>query len=336
MNPREKILAIAVGGIVVVFAGGFGLKALWAKPLKEIDKKTAVLREKLDKLKAERRAYFEAEDLVKRYTQRMFADEVDQASAKSGELLTKTILQCGLPEMDFTRLPAGPRRISGANEIGWSVQGEGKLRQILDLLFLLQETPYLHRIDNLVLSPGESPADVHAGFRFLTLVLAPAPVVDLIELKPKYTLESSERLILDGIVKRDLLRPYIKRMLVPAPGTRPAQPGTPVSPGIAPGPESFKIVSLSEWMGQPEVHVRDLTNQRTMQYRIGDSLAGGVIVLVDYRPMPTPGNEGLQSFSRVILRIGSEYFAIERGKTFADKYKLAAAQLPEQLAKVVK
>ena len=225
MNPREKILAIAVGGIVVVFAGGFGLKALWTKPLKEIDKKTAVLREKLDELKAERRTYFEAEDLVKRYTQRMFADEVDQASAKSGELLTRTILQCGLPEMDFTRLPVGPRRIPGANEVGWSVQGEGKLRQVLDLLFLLQETPYLHRIDNIVVSQGESPTDVHVGFRFLTLVLAPTPVVDPIEMKAKYTLESPERLILDGIVKRDLLRPYIKRVPIPVPGSPPGQPG---------------------------------------------------------------------------------------------------------------
>jgi hypothetical protein len=43
----------------------------------------------------------------------------------------------------------------------------------------------------------------------------------------------------------------------------------------------------------------------------------------------------LKSFSRVILKIGTEYWAIERGKTLADKYRLAPEQLPEQLAKWV-
>jgi hypothetical protein len=34
--------------------------------------------------------------------------------------------------------------------------------------------------------------------------------------------------------------------------------------------------------------------------------------MVDYRPLPMPGNEGLKSFSRVILKIGADYWAVER------------------------
>ena len=49
MNQREKILAATVGSVVLLFASGFGLRALLVKPLKEIDKKTAAHREKLDK-----------------------------------------------------------------------------------------------------------------------------------------------------------------------------------------------------------------------------------------------------------------------------------------------
>jgi hypothetical protein len=33
------------------------------------------------------------------------------------------------------------------------------------------------------------------------------------------------------------------------------------------------------------------------------------------------------------LKIGNEYWAIERGKTLADKRKLSPAELPEQIAK---
>jgi hypothetical protein len=335
MNAREKILAVLVGGIVVVCAAGFGLRAIWMKPLKELDRKTSALREKLDKVRAERRAYFAAEDGVKRFAQRAFSDEIDQASAKSGEMLTKTILQSGLPESEFSRLPVGPRKLAGANEIGWSVQGEGKLQRVIDFLFLLQESPFLHRVDGLVVSPGETPGYVRVRFRYLTLVMNPAPIVDPIDLKPKYTLESPERIIYNTIITRDILRPYVKRQAVPKPGS-PTQPGTAPTPGVAPGPESFRVVSLSEWLGEPEIHVRDMTNQRTLRYRPGDSLAGGSVVMVDYRRMPMPGTIGLESYSRVIVKIGADFWAIEHGKTLAEKYKLPPNDWPEQLAKLGK
>ncbi len=60
-------------------------------------------------------------------------------------------------------------------------------------------------------------------------------------------------------------------------------------------------------------------------------LAGGKVVMVDYRPLPMPGREIIQSESRVILRFGEEYWAIERGRTLADKRKLTPADLPREL-----
>ena len=61
-------------------------------------------------------------------------------------------------------------------------------------------------------------------------------------------------------------------------------------------------------MGQPEIHVRDLIQQKTQRYKTGDVLAGGTIVCVDYRPLPMPGNELLRSDSRVIVKVGGDYF----------------------------
>ena len=335
MNRREKILAGLVGGIVGVLVLGLGLRAVLLNPLREIDKRIAGSRERLAKIQNERRTYFVAEDRMKAVALRTFADDLEQASATSGELLTKHILASGLHEDEFTRLPIGPRKLRGAQEIGWNVQGEGPLTHVVDLLFVLEESPQLHRLEGLTVTSGEVPGMVKVSLRYLTLVLDPAPDVQRKELAATHTLDSAQRHLFNGIATRDLLRPYIKRPPPPPPPVVPGTPSgtTPPQPGTPPGPETFRIVSLSEWMGQPEVHVRDLTAQKTLRYKPGEPFAGGTLACVDYRPLPMPGNALLRSDSRVIVRIGNEYWAIERGRTLAEKHKLSTEQLPAELAK---
>jgi hypothetical protein len=254
-------------------------------------------------------------------------------------MLTKLILQSGLPEADFSRTPATPRplvagKMPGAIETGWQVQGDGPLMSVINLLFLLQQSPYLHRLENLVISPGDAPGRVKVGFRFLTLVIKPAPAVEPIDLA-QVTLDSPARRVFDTIVQRDILRPYIKAPPPPpAPRSAPAARHAPVASGVAPGPESLKVVSLSQWQGQAEVHVRDLVNERTIRYKPGDVMAGGTIVLVDERPLPSQSRPGFRSDSRVILQVGAEYWAIELGRTLAEKFKLPPEQVPESLSKL--
>jgi hypothetical protein len=330
VNPREKRLVVGVGSLLGLLGLGLGLRVLFVRPLQEVDGQIAGLRAKLNKISADRRNYFMDEDKLKEVTACTFSDDVGKASAKSGEMLTRLILESGLPETDFTRLPVGPRRWPGASEIGWNVQGEGSLVQVINLLFLLQESPYLHRLENITTSPGDAAGRVRVRFRFLTLVMEPAPLATWREPGSKFNLDSPERRVLDMIVARDILRPYVKRARGPG---GPGGTGPDVAAKPLPGPESLRVVSLSEWQGLPEVHVRDLVNQRTLRYQPGDALAGGVIVMVDYRPMPFPDKPTLRSDSRVILKSGPDYWAIERGRTLADKYKLPPELLPETLSK---
>jgi hypothetical protein len=335
MNKREKILVTIVGSIVAVFVIGFGVRAALIKPLKEIDKRIKASQEKVNKIANEKRQFFATEDRMKQVALRTFGDTIDQASATSGEILTKRILESGLDDMEFTRTPASPRKLKGASEIGWIIQGEGALSNIVNLMFLLENSAYLHRLENYSITTGDAVGRVRVRFRYLTLVMDPSPEVQRKPLASKFTLEAAERRIYDDLIARDILRPYIKR---PAPPPQP--PTTPGSPGgtpapTAPGPENFKIVSLSEWNGEPEVHVLDASAKRTKRYKTGDELAGGKIVGVDYREMPMPDSFAL-SESRVIVQIGSEFWAIERGKTLAEKHKLEAAQLPRELANAVK
>lgn len=335
MNKREKLLVAIVGSLLAVLLVGFGVRAALIKPLKEIDSRIKASQEKVNKIANEKRQFFATEERMKQIALKTFGDTIDQASATSGEILTKRILESGLDDMEFTRTPASPRKLKGANEIGWIIQGEGALSNIVNLLFLLENSPYVHRVENVSVTTGDAVGRVRARFRYLTLVMDPSPDVKRVALAQKYTLESAERHAYDDLIARDILRPYIKRPAPPPqPRPTPGNPGGTPTPG-APGPESFKVVSLSEWNGEPEVHVLDTSAQKTRRFKTGDELAGGKIVCFDYREMPMPDSFAL-SESRVIVQIGSEFFAIERGRTLAEKRKLQPEQLPRDLANTVK
>ncbi|MBN2508404.1 MAG: hypothetical protein JXQ71_17130 [Verrucomicrobia bacterium] len=329
MKRRDKLLLFAIAGLAAVFVLGYTLKTALAKPLKAADQRNAALRSKLAKLNEERRAYFAAEDLVKQHARRCFADTVDEASARSGEMITKLILESGLREADFTRLPHGPRAIvpKGDQEIGWIIQGQGPLANVVNLLFLLQHSPQLHRIDTPAITPGDKPGFANVRLKYLTLVVSPAPDVQPQPLPPA-SLDSPQHKSYHPILARDIFRPYVKRPPPPPEPARAPPPAQVVSAPAEPGPETFRIVSLSEWNGRPEIHVMNLNAKRTATYKAGDTLADGVVVMVDYRALPMPGKPGLMSFSRVILKIGSEFWAIERGQTLAEKYKLTPNQVP--------
>jgi hypothetical protein len=49
---------------------------------------------------------------------------------------------------------------------------------------------------------------------------------------------------------------------------------------------------------------------------------------VDYRPLPSPRNPLLLSHSRVILKIGEEFWAVERGQSLAERRKLEPQEWP--------
>lgn len=336
MKDRKSLLLTILGGAVALLVLGMFVKmAVWDR-LQKARTSIASARATLAKLRDEQRAYLAADEKLKALAKTVIADTVEQASAKSGEMLNKIILQSGLRELEFSRTPFGPRKLRGAQEIGWSLQGEGGLSDVVDLLFLLQESPYLHRLESVTITPGDLPGQVRVSLRYLTLVFEPMPPVPLAELEPRFSLYSPERKAFDELQSRDILRPYIKAQPTPPPGARPGGPksAAPPPPAAPPGPESFKVVSLSEWAGRPEIHVLDQSTMKTVRYKAGDSLAGGLVTMVDYRPMPKPGNEALLSYSRVILKIGTEYWAVERGQTLADKYRLKLEQLPENLPKL--
>ena len=191
------------------------------------------------------------------------------------------------------------------------------------------------RVHSITMLPVDISEEVRIDFQFLSLVVGPTKLAKQSQLKTREVeakdLDEENRSLFAAITKRAFFLPYQKK---PAPP--PAPPPSPKSELPSPpppGPETYKIVSLSEWKGQPEIMVFDSNLNKTASYKPGDDLAGGKIVMIDYRRMPFPKKPELLSQSRVILSIGEEYWAIERGNTLADMYKLERRQLPANIAK---
>lgn len=334
MNKRTRTLAWLALGVAGAWIVGLGLRGFIAAPLKAIDGQITQLRGKLKSAQQERTSFIQAQDFLNGVPARTFGSTPDTAAAEVMALLTRQILEAGLREADFTRIPVGERRLTGAVEIGWIVQGDGPLDRIVDLLFLLDQDPRLHRLESLALSAGGEPGRVRVRFRFLTLLLRPPPAGAVRGTVEFARLDAPERALYVPITRRDLLRPYVPRA--------PAETGGPVPPPAPsegePGPtdpylnlRDLKVVSLSTWAGQPEVHLRDAAAGQARVVRPGDDLAGVQIVTVDYRAHPRPDKPGLMSYSRVILRQNGTYYAVECGQTLGERRPIEPADLPVDL-----
>jgi hypothetical protein len=187
-------------------------------------------------------------------------------------------------------------------------------------------------VENITMLPVDGGAEVRIDFQFLSLVVGPTKYAQKESLKTSAvkseTLGSEDRALFAAITQRAFFLPYQQK-----PSPPPVPEVVPPSTPPPPGPETYKIVSLSEWKGQQEIMVLDTNQNKTAIYKPGDELAGGKIVMIDYRKIPFPKKPILLSLSRVILTIGEDYWAIELGNTLADIHKLAPGQLPEHLGK---
>jgi len=160
-------------------------------------------------------------------------------------------------------------------------------------------------------------------------------VTDQVSTIAPVKLDTEARKLYEPIAVRDLMRPYIRRPAAPPPSpvaSAPRQSPGPPTPAPSPSsPSSFRVVGLPDWTDDQEVLVTDSVSRQIRSYKAGDTLGGGVIAGIDYRPMPSKANPKLLSPSRVILKVGPDYFAVELGENLADKRRLPEGMLPEHI-----
>jgi hypothetical protein len=273
-------------------------------------------------------------------------DERDAAAAMM-ELLTGAMAPSGLTGRFKVEAVQAPR-IAKTNDrvVGQKVNVWGaKLGNVINLLYVLEESPYLHRIDTLKLTP--LPPDrsrVDLVFTYSTPALAKVPAsasasqatTQLAELP---SLDDERRGLYDLIDSRDIFRPYVRREPPPSPppmaaATPPPTPPPPPPPSPrAPEEERWRISGLPTVSGTDLVHLRHVESGETRTYKIGQVLPmiEGKIVMVDTRTVRRYDNPKAFSDSRVILQMKDTFWAVENGDRLAQKHRLPAAELPPQL-----
>lgn len=335
IQGREKMLGALVLSCVGVFVIFLLVQGMILKPAKDLKSQRAQLVTKVNKLKKEQEQFKIAQKEVQAAALNMMSPNTDQANGVMGELLNTLIQKVGLNPRQFTRSPVGPNRVGRglAREVGWTVQGEGPLSKVVDLLYLLESASALHKLEGVRLSATSQPGSVKIAFRYLTLVLEPAPSgvkTNGVEGIVLGELSTPERQLYDGIAARDLFRPYVRR---PAGAPQEAAPVQEASGEPAFRAELFKAVSLSEWAGKSEVHLLNTESGAVQVYQAGDTLEGWTLLGVDYRRMPRKDSI-LESEARVILQNAEGYWALEQGSTLAQLYQIKEEELPPRFKPV--
>ena len=346
MSAEMKRLLLILGGAML----GLGLcyvlvDSLYLGPSERLDREIAQLGGDIQKLVIENRRGVGYERLMKQMKRASFGtDELDVREA-ARQRLSALLNRSGLTSQQYALKPWPGRRVAGVyQEVGWTVDARGDLPRIIDFLYLLRNDPYLHRIENISISPDLTAGVADLSLRYSTLILETRETRDvepnqIPEDRLEVAMDDQSRDAYTVIAVRDLFRPYIKRRVVqappqPRPEPRTDQPRPEPRPQPAPGPtmaQRMQLVGLPQWNGVSEAVFRDKTSGQVMKFTAGEDVGDARFVSVDYRARPLPDDPTRLSPSRLLLKVGPDIWAVELGHTLAQRHRLKADDLPSEL-----
>ena len=339
MNAREKILAAAAGIVAVLFFTYLAINRVFLMPAAQRFNRANELMEQIDRARAEKAKEPSYKARLKELAGRAFGTDPLRVSERVRARLTDLLAKSGLDTEHLTLKPVVGARAPGIyREVGWLIQVRGRVDRVVDFLYLVTREPHLHRLDNLIITPVRGEDEVEIQAKYGTLVLEPKIVrnleTDTVEAEmTREVLQTPERRQYDVIASRAFFRPYVPAPKKESPPPRPPEQKREAPRESPPPPPAgqYRVVSLSSLGGAPEVVVRETRSGALATYKPGEEWGGGRIATVDYRPLPHPENPDILSTSRVVLRIGSEYYAVELGACLEHKYRLGADRLPPGL-----
>ena len=342
MKNKERMIAIVAGGFLAVTVLYFIVSAI-RSPITGRMSAAQDLRQKIQQLKTSTSARAMYDRQLIEWAGRTFPGEQLQAEGQFRERLATLLKTCELS--GDLKQQAGTAKKGAYREVAWSLSVPGsaargtELARITQLLYLLHNEPYICRVENINVTPRPD-GTYTLDARCLTIVLdvegiakyvpASGPAPD----NPTPPAQNPAFGPYQVIASRNLFRPYIPP---PPPRRDPPPPRPEYRPPPPPPPppsnpdERFRIVSLSQWGPEPEIWVTDLQNNSTRKYKAGERLAGGQIVMIDYRPLPRPDKPELDSPSRVIVKVLDSYYASELHQTLNQKRRLPETQWPPDL-----
>lgn len=321
MTPRERKLAITAGLAVGAVALYFTVHQFLLVPTAELENQIRNLHNKTYTFHKQIRKADTDRKIIRHAIRHSF-DRQDERAAENARAMLHRMFKTAKLDGSLRLTPINGKRIANAyTERGWNIQASGPLDQLIDFLYLIEQDPHLHCIDQLTITPRLADGTARLNARYMTLI--PAAIDPKTEsLTPatqpapsRATLTAGPRQQYDLIDRRDLFRPYIKRKPKPKPVNTTTLRHVRPAPDTPPPPRSdrFILVGLPTWAGQPEAILRDPLDNSTRTLHIGDSLLGGTITAIQYTQRPHPNKPGMLSGSRLVIRIQGRDMAVELG-----------------------
>ncbi|MBT3278830.1 MAG: hypothetical protein HN909_02455 [Phycisphaerales bacterium] len=199
----------------------------------------------------------------------------------------------------------------------------GKMQQCADMLLLLRQDPYLHKVDGISVSRSDDGLSVKLEFRYRTLVLKDPTgfklgIKDVAELRPIATLKKNPlRVQYEGIAKRNLFRPYLKTLPKPIPpkSTKPEKPKVVDIPKPTFDYARYRISELSKFGTVQVIVLEDLIEGGRAEHELGTTVGKATLVKVEYAERADSENPKFKIYSRLVLRFGKELWSVDLGKT---------------------
>jgi hypothetical protein len=345
MTSREKRLATVVGALAAALLGLVVVRRVVLVPSRQLDQDIATLQKRIGELQLKEAQAATANARVRALSRGVFGRTGPEIAERTRVWLTRLVAASGMRGEPRRALP--PRRLRktpGDEALGWAVRADGSLSAAVRLLHLLTADPHVHRVESLLLAPkvdkyrDRLTRRIELSLTYRTLRLAPGKGAVLASPQPKLDEppELPEDLLRQyaQIARRDVFRPYIRRQERPRPPERrpPEQPPPPPPPPPAPAwGTGLKLVNLTRWGDEQDITVRNMRTGEERDYKVGQELLGGQIVLVDTRALPSREDPKITVDSRVILRIRGAYWAVDRGQMLTEKRRLTDEELPPAL-----
>jgi len=336
MKDRQKIIvtAVAIGASLLVTY--FIVRFAVLNQAEEYDDNITRLRGEISKLKNFNKLKSIYDKKFEAYAARTLGLVTQGVSEQIRSRLDKMVATSGMRRSQTASVSITGSPTIAYQEIGWKYDLIGTLQQVVKMMYLLKNDPYLHQIQGFSVSPMKEGDEFKLGFSYVTLVLQKDKknkkekiiTGDVENPKPIASLTNNKTLSLyDGIAERNFFRPFIKKTTPPPKvASATTKPKTPEKDW-----KKFKIVSLSLWGKKQDIRIENIQTGENKRYNIGDSLVGGKIVMVDYRKLPKPTQPEMLSYSRAIFKIGQVFYAVELGETLGDKYQLTGQKIPPAL-----
>lgn len=207
ISPRERVLALAVGALVVLM-GGFYV-------FRQVEAGFKQRAQTLERLRGEKRqktrlvqSGLVAQQRLQGYQERSLPPSPQQARQLYTDWLLNGVTEIGFSEPKVSPVTGGPRSPTEAYTAqAFSVSGAGSLEMLTRLLYQFYSVDYLHRVKSLQVTPRDAKT-ISFAMTVEALSLPDAPERDALHHPPAQRLaESDLQSYVDAICGRNMFGP---------------------------------------------------------------------------------------------------------------------------------